>query len=41
MIDSIKAQAFIDAFIYVLKYFNLPIPDSGLLYLIKKQGYKI
>ncbi len=41
MIDSIKAQAFIDAFIYVLQYFNLPVPDSGLLYLIKEQGYKI
>ena len=41
MIDSIKAQAFIDAFIYVLQFFNLPVPDSGLLYLIKEQGYKI
>lgn len=41
MIDSIKAQAFIDAFIYALRYFNLPVPDSGLLYLIKEQGYKI
>jgi SRSO17 transposase len=41
MIDSIKAQAFIDAFIYVLEYFNLPVPDNGLLYLIKEQGYKI
>jgi SRSO17 transposase len=41
MVDSIKAQAFIDAFIYVLKYFNFPVPDSGLLYLIKEQGYKI
>jgi len=41
MIDRVKMQAIGETFEYVLNYFNLPVPDGGLLYILKCMGLKI
>jgi hypothetical protein len=41
MIDRVKMQAAGETFEYVMKYFNLPVPDGGLLYILKSLGLKI
>jgi len=34
MVDRVKMQAVGETFEYVLIYFNLPVPDGGLLYIL-------
>jgi hypothetical protein len=41
MIDRVKMQAAGETFEYVMTYFNLPLPDGGLLYILKSLGLKI
>ena len=41
MIDRVKMQAVGETFEYVMRYFNLPVPDGGLLYILKSLGMKI
>ena len=41
MIDRVKMQALGETFEYVMTYFNLPVPDGGLLYILKSLGLKI
>jgi hypothetical protein len=41
MIDQVKMQAVGETFEYVMRYFNLPIPDGGLLHILKSLGMKI
>jgi hypothetical protein len=41
MIDRVKMQAAGETFEYIMTYFNLPVPDGGLLYILKSLGMKI
>jgi hypothetical protein len=41
MIDQVKMQAAGETFEYILVYFNLPVPDGGLLHILKRLGLKI
>jgi hypothetical protein len=41
MVDRVKMQAVGETFEYVMIYFNLPVPDGGLLYILKSLGMKI
>jgi len=41
MIDQVKMQAAGETFEYIITYFNLPVPDGGLLYILKSLGLKI
>lgn len=41
MIARVKMQAIGETFEYVLTYFNSPVPDGGLLYILKGLGLKI
>ena len=41
MVDRVKMQAVGETFEYVMTYFNLPVPDGGLLYILKSLGMKI
>jgi hypothetical protein len=41
MIDQVKMQAAGETFEYILTYFNLPVPDGGLLHILKRLGLKI
>jgi hypothetical protein len=41
MVDRVKMQAVGETFEYVMTYFNLPLPDGGLLYILKSLGMKI
>lgn len=41
MIDRVKMQAVGETFEYVMRYFNLPVPDGGLLYILKSLGMKM
>jgi len=41
MIDRVKAQALGETFEYIMIYFNLPVPDGGLLHILKDLGLKI
>jgi len=41
MIDQVKMQALGETFEYVMTYFNLPVPDGGLIYILKGLGLKI
>jgi hypothetical protein len=41
MVDRVKMQAVGETFEYVLIYFNLPVPDGGLLYILNSLGMKI
>jgi len=41
MIDRVKMQAVGETFEYVMRYFNLPVPDGGLLFILKSWGLKI
>jgi hypothetical protein len=34
MIDRVKMQAAGEAFEYIMTYFNLPVPEGGLLYIL-------
>ncbi len=38
MIDGVKMQAVGETFEYVMAYFNLPVPDGGLHYILKALG---
>ena len=33
-------QALGETFEYVMTYFNLPVPDGGLLYILKSLGFE-
>ncbi len=41
MVDRVKIQAVGETFEFVMTYFNLPVPDGGLLYILKSLGMKI
>jgi hypothetical protein len=41
MIDQVKMQAVGETFEYIMIYFNLPVPDGGLLCVLKSLGLKI
>jgi IS4 transposase len=41
MIDQVKMQATGETFEYIMTFFNLPVPDGGLLYILKSLGLKI
>ncbi len=41
MVDRVKMQAVGETFDFVMTYFNLPVPDGGLLYILKSLGMKI
>ena len=41
MIDRVKMQAIGETFEYILLYFNIPVPDGGLIYILKRLGLKI
>ena len=41
MIDRVKMQALGETFEYVLMYFNIPVPEGGLLYILRSMGLKI
>jgi SRSO17 transposase len=41
MIDQVKMQAAGETFEYIMTYFNLPVPDGGLLHMLKSLGFKI
>ena len=41
MIDQVKMQALGETFEYIMIYFNLPVPDGGLLCVLKDLGFKI
>jgi hypothetical protein len=41
MVDRVKMQAVGETFEFVMTYFNLPVPDGGLLYILKSLGMKI
>jgi hypothetical protein len=41
MVDRAKMQAVGETFEYAIIYFNLSIPDGGLLYKLKSLGMKI
>jgi SRSO17 transposase len=41
MIDRVKMQAAGETFEYVMTYFNLPVPDGGLLHILRSLGLKI
>jgi hypothetical protein len=41
MIDRVKMQAAGETFEYVMTYFNLPVPDAGLLHILRRLGLKI
>jgi hypothetical protein len=36
-----KLGSWIETFEYVMTYFNLPVPDGGLLYILKSLEMKI
>jgi hypothetical protein len=40
MVDEIRDEGIIELVKNILEYFNLPIPDGGLLYLIREMGIK-
>jgi SRSO17 transposase len=40
MVDEIRAEGIVELVKNILEYFNLPIPDGGLLYLIREMGIK-
>jgi SRSO17 transposase len=40
MVDEIRAEGIVDFVKSIMEYFNLPIPDGGLLYLIREMGIK-
>jgi len=41
MIDKVKMQAIGETFEFIMTYFNLPVPDGGLLFILKDLGMKI
>ena len=41
MIDRVKMQAIGETFEFIMNYFNLPVPDGGLLFILKNLGMKI
>lgn len=41
MIDRVKMQAAGETFEYVMTYFNLPVPDGGLLHILRSLGLKM
>jgi hypothetical protein len=41
MIDQVKMQALGETFEYIMIYFNLPVPEGGLLRVLKGLGLKI
>ena len=41
MIDRVKMQALGETFEYVPMYFNIPVPEGGLLYILRSLGLKI
>jgi hypothetical protein len=41
MIDRVKMQAAGETFEYVMTYFNLPVPDRGLLHILRSLGLKM
>jgi hypothetical protein len=41
MIDKVKMQAIGETFEFIMTYFNLPVPDGGLLFILKNLGMKI
>ena len=41
MIDRVKMQAAGETFEYIITYFNLSVPDGGLLCILKSLGLKI
>ncbi len=41
MVDRVKMQAVGETFEYVMTYFNLPVSDGGLLYILKSLGMEI
>jgi len=41
MVDRVKMQATGETFKYIITYFNLPVPDRGLLHLLKNVGMEI
>ena len=40
MVDEIRAEGIVEFVKNIMEYFNLPIPDGGLLYLIREMGIK-
>lgn len=40
MVDEIRVEGIIELVKNIREYFNLPIPDGGLLYLIREMGIK-
>jgi hypothetical protein len=40
MVDEIRAEGMVDLVKNIMDYFNLPIPDGGLLYVIREMGIK-
>ena len=40
MVDEIRAEGMVDLVKNIMEYFNLPIPDGGLLYVIREMGIK-
>ncbi len=40
MVDEIRANGIVEFVKNIMEYFNLPIPDGGLLYLIREMGIK-
>jgi hypothetical protein len=41
MIDKVKMQAIGEKFEFIMTYFNLHVPDGGLLFIFKDLGMKI
>ena len=41
LVDRVKMQAVGETFEFVMTYFNLPVPDEGLLYILMSIGMKI
>jgi len=40
MVDEIRAEGMVDLVKNIMEYFNLPIPDGGLLYVLREMGIK-
>jgi len=40
VVDEIRSEGIVELVKNILEYFNLPIPDGGLLYLIREMGIK-
>jgi len=40
VVDEIRSEGIVELVKNILEYFNLPIPDGGLLYLIREMGVK-